>query len=182
MFLSQTTKPRPAHRLVVLDFQKVDGKWEKKIYLENGKRYKGGKQSKRSKPYRKPPPGSFSPVRALFDFLSQFWCFSLCQDTGENIIFWKWQVIFWEKVRVKKASTSLKNLYLLIVKRPHRGKKVRKKFFLSGKKRKIFLENGIVYEFWGKVGGIFWTQNLGRDPKIVVQKNRPVTPQKFFRP
>lgn len=26
---------------------------------------------------------------------------------------------------------------------------------MSGKKRKIFLENGIVYEFWGKVGGDF---------------------------
>ena len=29
--------------------------------------------------------------------------------------------------------------------------------FLARKKRKIFLENGIVYEFGGKVGGIFWT-------------------------
>lgn len=91
-------------------------------------------------------------------------------------------MIFWEKVRVKKASTSLKNLYLLIVKRPHRGKKLRKKFFLSGKKRKFFLENGIVYEFGGKVGGIFRPSDVGRETKIVVQKNRPVTPQKFFRP
>lgn len=66
-------------------------------------------------------------------------------------------MIFWEKVRVKKASTSLKNLYLLIVKGPHRGKKLRKKFFLSGKKRKIFLEKEIFWEFGGKVGAIFWT-------------------------
>ena len=87
-------------------------------------------------------------------------------------------MIFWEKVRVKKASTSLKNLYLLIVKRPHRGKNLGKNFF-EWEKRKIFLEKEIFWEFGGKWGRFLDIESRA-GPQNSRTKNRPVTPPKIF--